>query len=105
MELTLETFNFLEDNKVFIHYRPEHYNDGSNLCFSIEFIEYKTQTGWYNDNHEFGNTYDTMKSSLQIAVWYLENTERIKLINSGYHDSKYILYVEEKHKFIKNLLK
>ena len=45
-ELTDEEYKTLEDNGVYIHYVPEHYNNGSNLNFSIEFTKQKTQTGW-----------------------------------------------------------
>ena len=44
MNNTLETYKFLEENGVFIHYTPEHYGDGSNLNFSIQFTKQKTQT-------------------------------------------------------------
>lgn len=105
MELTLETYRLLEDNGVFIHYIPEHYDDGSNLCFSIEFRKHKTQTGSYNDNHEFGDVYNTKKASLQLALWYLENPKRIELINSGYNNPEYVLYANEKKEFFKKILK
>ena len=60
----LKTYQLLETQGVFIHYSPEHYSDGSNLSFSIEFVKQKTQTYWYNDNHEFGNVSETILSSL-----------------------------------------
>ena len=52
--ITLETYKELEENGVYIHYIPEHYNDGTNLNFSIEFRKYKTQTGWYNESYDGG---------------------------------------------------
>ena len=51
--ITLETYKELEENGVYIHYIPEHYNDGTNLNFSIEFRKYKTQTGCSNWNSTF----------------------------------------------------
>jgi hypothetical protein len=101
---TLETYKELEDNEVYIHYLPEHYDDGSNLNFSIEFRKQKTQTGWYNDNHEFGDVSNTMRSSMMIALWYLQDTNRIELINSGYHNPDYIKYNDELKDFINQII-
>jgi len=46
-----------------------------------------------------------MNFARKLAVWYLNNTDYIHLINSGYHDPKYVEYVEERSKFIKKFLK
>lgn len=99
--VTLETYKELEEQGVFIHYSPEHYNDGSNLNFSIEFRNHKTQTGWYNDNHEFGDVLDTMISAVLLAKWYLENPRRIELINGRVGDPEYHQYKDELHEFLK----
>lgn len=103
MEVNLETYKTLEENGVYIHYIPEHYGDGTNLNFSIEFRKHKTQTGWYNDNHEFGDVYETMTKSLKLALWYLQCEKRISLINSGYHNPEYITYVNDKGVFLEYL--
>jgi hypothetical protein len=100
-----DDYDFLEQNGVFIHYSYDHYVDGTNCNFSIEFTNQRQQTCWYGDNHEYGNVNEVMNFARKLAVWYLDNPARINLINSGYHDPKYIEYVEEKSKFIKKFLK
>jgi hypothetical protein len=101
--LVLSSLKTLEDNGVYIHYVPEHYKDGSNLNFSIEFTKYKTQTGWYNDDHEFGNVYDTKIKSIKLAQWYLEDPKRIELIDGSIGDREYINYLTELCDFLDNL--
>jgi hypothetical protein len=103
--ITLETYKELEENGVYIHYIPEHYNDGTNLNFSIEFRKYKTQTGWYNDNHEFGDVLDTMTSSILLAKWYLENPRRIELINGSITDPEHYQYGEDLMEFLNPIFK
>lgn len=77
MKYDLTSYTDLENKNVFIHYDIEHYSDGCNLCFSIEFRDYDQQTYWFNDNHEFGNIEQTMRSSIELAYWFLEKPERI----------------------------
>lgn len=101
--ISLETYRTLEENGVYIHYGPEHYDDGSNLSFSIEFKNHKTQTGWYNDNHEFGDVYSTMTKSIQLALWYLDNPKYIDNINSGYHNPEYVKYINEVGDYIDSI--
>ena len=101
--VTLNTYKTLEDNGVYIHYAPEHYMDGSNLSFSIEFTKQKTQTGWYNDDHEFGDVYDTKVRSIKLAQWYLEDLKRIELIDGSIGDREYINYLTELCDFLDNL--
>ena len=103
--ITLEQYKTLEDNGVYIHYVHEHYTDGVNLNFSIEFKKHNTQTGWYNDNHEFGDVYDTMNKSVLLSLWYLEDPKRIDLINSGYNNPEYIIYKNELGEFINSINK
>jgi len=103
--ITLETYKELEENGVYIHYIPEHYNDGTNLNFSIEFRKYKTQTGWYNDNHEFGDVLETMTSSILLAKWYLENPRRIELINGSITDPEHYQYGEDLMEFLNPIFK
>ena len=103
--ITLDTYKELEENGVYIHYIPEHYNDGTNLNFSIEFRKYKTQTGWYNDNHEFGDVLETMTSSILLAKWYLENPRRIELINGSITDPEHYQYGEDLMEFLNPIFK
>ena len=103
-DVTLNTYKTLEDNGVYIHYVPEHYTDGSNLNFSIEFTKYKTQTGWYNDDHEFGNVYDTKVKSIKLALWYLEDPKRIELIDGRIGDREYINYLTELCDFLDTMV-
>lgn len=84
-----------------IHYGKECYPDGCNLLFSIEFLNFKykdglnQQTGWYNDNHEFGDEEKTRVASIKMAEWYLENPWRIEMINSGLDNPLYFDYRNE----------
>jgi hypothetical protein len=103
--ITLDTYKELEENGVYIHYIPEHYNDGTNLNFSIWFRNYKVGTGWYNDNHEFGDVLDTMTSSILLAKWYLENPKRIELINGSITDPEYYQYTEDLMEFLNPIFK
>jgi len=102
-DVPLSTYKSLEENGVYIHYVHEHYTDGTNLNFSIEFKNHNTQTGWYNDNHEFGDVHETMVASIKLAQWYLENPRRIELINSGYHEEEYRDYIQEHREYLKIL--
>lgn len=106
MKIDLDTFDLLETQGVYIHYSADHYKDGSNLCFSIEFLrgDARVGTGWYNDNHDFGNVKQTMEASVKIALWYLEKPERIDLINSGYHDPIYREYTKELSNFLTKII-
>jgi hypothetical protein len=99
-DVTLNTYKTLEDNGVYIHYTPEHYKDGANLNFSIEFTKYKTQTGWYNDDHEFGDVYDTKVKSIKLALWYLEDPKRIELIDGRVTDHEFIKYLTDLCNFL-----
>lgn len=79
----------------------DHYDDGTNCNFSIEFRDKKTQTSWYGDNNEFGGVKNVMITSVNFALWYLENPKYIDLIDSGYHNPEYREYQERKREFIK----
>ena len=103
-DATLNTYKTLEDNGVYIHYVPEHYNDGSNLNFSIEFTKYKTQTGWYNDDHEFGDVYDTTVKSIKLALWYLRDPKRIELIDCSMKDPECIKYLNDLCNFLEPMV-
>jgi hypothetical protein len=100
---TLKTYQELEKKGVYIHYIPEHYDDGSNLSFSIEFRHHNKQTGWFNDNHEFGDVYNTMIKSIKLAKWYLEDIDRIEMMGSGYNKDNYLDHVEQLFKYIDKL--
>jgi hypothetical protein len=103
-DLVLSSLKTLEDNGVYIHYVPEHYKDGSNLNFSIEFTKYKTQTGWYNDDHEFGDVYDTTVKSLKLAQWYLEDPKRIELIDCSMKDPECKKYLNDLCDFLEPMV-
>ena len=103
-DATLNTYKTLEDNGVYIHYVPEHYKDGSNLNFSIEFTKYKTQTGWYNDDHEFGDVYDTTVKSIKLALWYLRDPKRIELIDCSMKDPECIKYLNDLCNFLEPMV-
>ncbi len=103
-DLILKSLKTLEDNGVYIHYSPEHYTDGSNLNFSIEFTKQNTQTGWYNDDHEFGDVYDTTVKSLKLAQWYLEDPKRIELIDGSMKDPEYIKYLNDLCDFLETIV-
>ena len=103
-DLVLKSLKTLEDNGVYIHYVPEHYNNGSNLNFSIEFTKQKTQTGWYNDDHEFGDVYDTKVRSIKLAQWYLEDPKRIELIDGSMKDPEYVKYVNDLCNFLEPIV-
>jgi hypothetical protein len=49
----------------------------------------------YGDNHEFGNTVETIKAAINLAYWYMNDNSRIDMINSGYHNPDYIKYKED----------
>lgn len=83
----------LEKKGVFICYCFDHYTNGTNCNFSIEFAyrlpanksihhsdrkgkQYKT--GLYGDNNEFGNTADTMVASIKIAKWLFKDNNVAK---------------------------
>ena len=120
--ISLESLEELEKKGAFISYGPEHYKDGSNLCFSIEFVVDRSSlgakktdkygneipsiiaTGWYNDNHDFGNACQTMIAAIKLAFWYLEDPKRILLIDSGYHDPEYADYALEKGRFLDTIM-
>ena len=103
-DVPLNSYKTLEDNGVYIHYVPEHYKDGVNLNFSIEFTKYKTQTGWYNDDHEFGDVYDTKVKSIKLAQWYLEDPKRIELIDGRVTDHEFIKYLTDLCDFLEPMI-
>jgi len=84
-----EKLNYLQSKNIFIHLGIDHYEDGSNVLFSIEFKDYSVQTGWYNDNHEFGDYGDVMESAIDIAYWFMEDEIRIKTIDGRFDDPIY----------------
>ncbi len=99
----------LVTNDYIIHYGLDEYDDGNNLCFSIEFLNYKykdghnQQTYWFNDNHEFGDEYRSRECSIKIANWYLEDPWRIEMINSGWDNPKHDEYCKLKGTFYETL--
>jgi hypothetical protein len=109
-----ESENYIVENdklntKCIISYEKEYYTNGSNLLFSISFPnhikdDYIPATGGYNDNHEFGDDEQVKISAKKLANWYLEDESRINLIDSGYHDPKWIAYKDDLRDFISTLL-
>lgn len=99
--------NKLVTEKYIINYGLDKYDDGNNLCFSIEFLNQpykdKKQTYWYNDNHEFGDEDRSRECSIKIAEWYLEDPWRIEMINSGYDNPKHTEYQLLRGNFYKTL--
>ena len=66
----------LEAKGVFIHLGHEHYADGSNCNWSIEFTKFdnkNNQTSWFGDNHEFGDTIDCYAAAFRLAKFLLMN--------------------------------
>lgn len=69
----------LENKGAFIHLNYEHYHDGTNCLFSIEFKNFKDKndrtlrTGWYGDNHEFGDVVNCVEVAILFANWLLED--------------------------------
>lgn len=64
----------LENNNVFIYFSYDHYKNGTNCSFSIEFRDIGEQTGWFGDNHEFGDVADVFKTAVEFAK-YLSNDQ------------------------------
>ena len=106
----IKELSSLDKNKVFIHSGWDHYANGSNLCFSIQFLDdkclhsdgHRSQTGWYNDNHEFGDAGQTMEAAVKLANWYLEDSERILSIDSSVVEFREIK--ELKCEFMKSII-
>lgn len=81
-----EKIKKLEERGVFIKLDYEHYKDGTNTLFSIEFRDHKHQTCWYGDNHEFGDCLRCIESAIKIAEFFLKDEGRIKWIMGSVHD-------------------
>jgi hypothetical protein len=65
----------LEAKGVFIHLSHEHYSNGSNCNWSVEFTKFdnkNNQTSWFGDNHEFGDTIDCYTAAFKLATFLLE---------------------------------
>jgi hypothetical protein len=103
-DVTLNSYKTLEDNGVYIHYVPEHYMDGTNLNFFIEFTKQNIKTGWYNDDNEFGDVYDTKVKSIKLAQWYLEDPKRIELIDGNMKNPEYVKYINDLCNFLEPIV-
>lgn len=79
----------LEKKNVFIKYSYDYYDNGVNLNFSIEFRGWGTdfQTGWYGDNHEFGDVGRTLEKSVIIATELSNEKETLEAYFSIVHNS------------------
>jgi hypothetical protein len=60
----------LEEEGIFIDFHHEYYEDGSNCIFQIHFRNYDYTTYLFGDNHEFGDTAETMVAAIKLANWY-----------------------------------
>ena len=79
----------LEAQGVFIHLSHEHYTNGSNCNWSIEFTKFQdknNQTGWYGDNHEFGDTVDCYAAAFRLAKFLLID-DNLKWYFMGKHET------------------
>jgi hypothetical protein len=98
--MDISIYKKLEDNNIFIYYNYEHYQNGTNCLFQIEFKDKNFKTMTYGDNHEFGNVSETMLFSIDLAFWYLENIDYICVSKNGYSDKRYFKYKDELLDFI-----
>jgi len=69
----------LDKKRVYIHFNHEHYKNGSNCNFSVEFVDkngkHLNQTGWWGDNHEFGDVADATVAAIKIAKWLAKDNK------------------------------
>jgi len=80
----------LEKKGVFIHTYIEHYPDGSNLNFNLEFKEKGFVTCSYGDNHEFGDCGEAMAAAIKLANWYLDNPQFLNNNRTGEEEVAFI---------------
>lgn len=72
----IDEIRYLEGEGVFIHIQHEHYKNGSNCNWSVEFTKFEqrnNQTSWFGDNHEFGDTIDCYAAAFRIAHFLLKD--------------------------------
>ena len=75
-----EEIRSLEAQGVFIHVGHDHYKDGSNCNWALQFMDVEPgnkkrqiyHTSWYGDNHEFGDTVDCYLAAFRLAKFLLE---------------------------------
>lgn len=71
----IEEIRALEAKGVYIHLNHEHYTTGSNCNWAIEILDEnrrrKYHTGWYGDNHEFGDTIGCYEAAFRLAKFLL----------------------------------
>ena len=121
----LEQIKDLESKGVTIDFSNEWYEQGINCNWSITFHNHlrpekpgdkddpfskrsrQQKTGWYGDNHEFGDPYQSMQAAVKLAYFFLEDVRRIEayfhpdgLALEGYEKEQ-----EETHNFIWKKLK
>lgn len=103
-----EKLKKLEEKGVFIKLDYEHYKDGTNTLFSLEFRDHGHQTCWYGDNHEFGDCLRCIESAIKIAEFYLEDENRIKWIMSSsskrFGNVEYIEFSEKERELLSSLM-
>lgn len=77
----------LEVQGVFIKLSYDHYNDGTNCNFSIDFHKLGHNTMRYGDNHEFGDTANVLIAGIKFAKWFLEDEDRFKWFFYSKHET------------------
>lgn len=98
----IEQINDLRSKGVTIDFSNEWYTTGINCNWSVTFHNYlypakpgdKTdafssrtrqwKTGWYGDNHEYGEVAESMKAAVKFAYFMLENEEVLKMYFSNF---------------------
>ena len=80
-----EEIKKLKEKNVYIDFNHEYYPDGANCLFSINFLNTKFETGkdsdktgWYGDNHEFGDTEDVMIKAIDVANFLISDEKYLK---------------------------
>ncbi len=112
----IEQITDLRKKGVTIDFSNEWYTNGINCNWSVTFHNYlypekpgvKTdafasrtrqwKTGWYGDNHEFGDVPQSMEAAVKFAYFMLENEEVLKMYFSN-NQWKYPNYKELGKKF------
>jgi hypothetical protein len=78
-----EEIKKLKEKNVYIFFDHDFYKGGSNCNFSIAFRDIEKQTGWFGDNHEFGDVEDVMVAAIKLANFLLSEPEYIKAFFSN----------------------
>ena len=90
----LTAIQYLEDRGVTIDYSHEHYKDGSNCNFQIDFGDGRI-TYLYGDNHEYGNTVQVKVASVKLAMHLLCTEGQLDLHFKPIRESKTKTFKEQ----------